>query len=108
VIGDSTGFDFVDRGFMHDGVRMHAIAFPGSRSSHVHAINNSGVVVGSSQSEVAELAISWTIAGGIVDLNTRLHSPPPGLVVYRALAINDKGSIVALANNGLVLLKVRR
>jgi probable HAF family extracellular repeat protein len=111
VIGFDTGFDFVDRGFMHDGVRMHAIAFPGSRSSHVLAINNSGVVVGSSQLpelQGAERAISWAIAGGIVDLNTRLHSPPPGLVLFRALAINDKGSIVALANNGLVLLKVRR
>jgi probable HAF family extracellular repeat protein len=108
VIGSSTGFDFVDTGFMHDGVRMHAIALPGTRTSQVHAINNNGVVVGSSQVGVAEHAISWTLAGGTVDLNTRLHSPPPGLVVNRGVAINDKGSIVALANNGLVLLKVRR
>lgn len=107
VIGFSTGFDFLDRGFMHDGVRMHAVSPPGIRSQ-VHAINNSGVVVGSFESPAnAEHAISWTLAGGLVDLNTRLHSPPPGLVVSRGLAINDKGSIVALANTGLVLLKVR-
>jgi hypothetical protein len=51
--------------------------------------------------------MSWTAEEGIVDLNTRLHAPPAGMRVLNALAISDNGSIVALSNTGLVLLKVR-
>ena len=96
------------RGFMYDGVRMHAIGFPGVGASEATAINSSGVVVGSALTlEDATHAISWTLDGGIVDLNSRVHAPPPGLVLRRALAINEKGSIVVLSDTGLVLLKVR-
>lgn len=110
VVGISTSFDGSQRGFMHDGVRMHEVGLPGTRFSEALAINTSGLVVGSSQALGATTphAISWTLAEGTVDLNTRLYSPPPGLVVIRALAVNDRGSIVATSNNGLVLLKVRR
>jgi probable HAF family extracellular repeat protein len=96
------------RGFMFDGVRMHAIGFPGAGASEATAINASGVVVGSAPPPGDTThAISRTLAGGIVDLNTRVHAAPPGLVLFRALAINDEGSIVVLTYTGLVLLKVR-
>lgn len=109
VVGISLDLRGLRRGFMHDGATMHAIGLPGSEYSEARAINNGSVVVGLSRlSEATSHAISWTVAGGTVDLNTRLHAPPPGLVVTSALAINDKGSIVAVANTGLVLLKVRR
>jgi hypothetical protein len=39
-----------------------------------------------------------------VDLNTKLSNAPPGLFLSSAIAISDNGAIVALANNGLVLL----
>ena len=97
------------RGFMHDGVRMHEVGLPGNRFSDAVAINAAGQVVGSATFPDGSMrAISWTLAGGGVDLNTRLHEPPAGLVLDRALAINDKGSIVASGNTGLVLLRVRR
>jgi probable HAF family extracellular repeat protein len=110
VVGSSTSFDGTQRGFVYDGKTMHPVALSGARFSEALAINNSGLAVGSSQQPgaVDPHAISWTLAEGTVDLNTRLHSPPPGLLVTRALAVNDKGSIVATtSNNGLVLLKVR-
>ncbi|MES3022269.1 MAG: hypothetical protein V4857_11880 [Pseudomonadota bacterium] len=107
VVGLSTGFDNIQRGFVHDGMTMHPVILPGATFAEVLAINASGTAVGSSQAQGVQHAISWTLAEGTVDLNTRLHAPPPGLVLIRALAINDKGSIVATANTGLVLLKVR-
>jgi hypothetical protein len=53
-------------------------------------------------------AMLWTREGGIVDLNTRLHSPPSGMRVLYGLAISDTGSIFARAKTGLVLLRARR
>jgi uncharacterized membrane protein len=92
---------------MHDGVKMHSIGTLGGKFAEALAINAGGVVVGSSSQadELVAHAISWTLAGGIVDLNKRLHSPPPGLVLIQAMAISDRGSIVVKSNNGLVLLK---
>lgn len=109
VVGISTGFDNVQRGFVHDGVTMHEVRLPASRFSEALAINAAGMAVGSSLQlgSAQPRAISWTLDEGTVDLNTRLHAPPPGLVVLRALAINDRGSIVATSNTGLVLLKRR-
>jgi probable HAF family extracellular repeat protein len=110
VVGMSGRFVGTQRAFMHDGVRMHNIGTLGGLFAEALAINASGVVVGSSSTPDERIAhaMSWTLAGGIVDLNTRLQSPPPGLLLIRALAISDRGSIVATSNNGLVLLKVRR
>ena len=74
------------------------------------AINADGVVVGTSTLPGAggERAVAWTLAGGLVNLNDHLHAAEPGLLLTHALAINKKGSIVAVANKGLVLLKVRQ
>jgi len=108
VIGTDGARDGRETGFLHDGTRMYAVMLPGERISRARALNNKGVVVGSSSGPSGTRAISWTIAGGGVDLNTRLYAPPPGLVLTEAQAINDKGSIVALANTGLVLLRERR
>jgi probable HAF family extracellular repeat protein len=110
VVGNSTLPAFGEiHGFMHDGTTMHDIGTLGGQFSEALAINAGGVVVGSSGLPEAtpDRAIMWTLAGGLVDLNTRLHAPPPGLRVLRALAINNKGSIVAVTNDGLVLLKLR-
>jgi probable HAF family extracellular repeat protein len=72
-------------------------------------LNNLDQVVGSiggtiSGGNAGEHAYVWTRAGGVVDLNTRVHNVPHGLVLKRAVAISDNGSIVANTNTGLVLL----
>jgi probable HAF family extracellular repeat protein len=70
------------------------------------AINNHDQVVGYSGSESGQQrAFTWTLGTGIVDLNTKLSNPPPGLFLYSAVAISDNGSIVAQGTTGLVLLK---
>lgn len=91
------------RGFIHDGTTLRDL---GSHTEAV-AINASGQVVGA-YAAPDQRAMSWTAEGGLVDLNSRLHQPPAGLRVLRAMAISDNGAIVAHSNTGLVLLKVRR
>jgi hypothetical protein len=49
--------------------------------------------------------VRWDGLTAPVDLNTRLHQPPAGLVLSSARTINDKGDIVAISNAGLVLLR---
>jgi probable HAF family extracellular repeat protein len=90
------------RGFFHDGTTRHDL----DRHTSVAAINAGGQVVGTYYGPDPR-AILWTRADGIVDLNTRLRAPP-GLRVLEGLAISDKGSIVARASTGLVLLRPRR
>lgn len=63
-------------------------------------LNNRGQVVGGFNGR----AFVWTQAEGVVDLNTRIPSAPPGLVLTRGIAISDNGTIVAASNTGRVLL----
>jgi probable HAF family extracellular repeat protein len=98
-----------ERGFVYDGSTMTSIGtLPNHRFSYAAAINASGLVVGNSTPGIDSRAISWTRKEGIVDLNTRLHAPPPGLVATDALAVADDGNIAVQTNRGLALLKVRR
>jgi probable HAF family extracellular repeat protein len=96
------------RGFVYDGNTMTSIGtLANQRVSYAAAINASGLVVGYSSGNGTR-AISWTRQEGIVDLNTRLHAPPSGLVVTEALAVADDGNIAVQTNQGLALLKLRR
>ena len=109
VAGRSELADGSDRGFVYDGTVMTSIgALPGGNFSIADAINANGLVVGSATTGMAEHAIAWTRTDGIVDLNDRLHAPPPGLVLVQALAVADDGNIVARTNTGLVLLRPRK
>jgi probable HAF family extracellular repeat protein len=72
-------------------------------------LNNLDQVVGAiggtiTGGNAGERAFEWTRAGGVVDLNTRVRNVPHGLILERAVAISDNGSIVANTNTGLVLL----
>lgn len=110
VVGNATPNNGVQHGFIHDGTTMRDLGTLGGLFSTAVAINAHGKVVGSSHNatDPTERGFSWTAAEGMVDLNTRLHAPPAGLHILRALAVSDNGSIAALSNQGLVLLKVRR
>jgi probable HAF family extracellular repeat protein len=50
-------------------------------------------------------AVRWHGLSAPIDLNARLHRPPPGLVLNAGMTVNDKGDIVAWSNAGLVLLR---
>jgi probable HAF family extracellular repeat protein len=109
VVGGSVLADGAERGFVYDGKTMVSIGvLPGDRISYAAAINATGLVVGNSSTGLSARGISWTRKEGIVDLNTRLHAPPAGLVVTEALAVADDGNIAVRTNQGLALLKVRR
>lgn len=79
----------------------------GGRTSSAVAVNSSGQVVGTAQAANGELrAFLWN-AGEMTDLNSRIPGAPAGLKLITALSISDSGSIVALSNRGLMLLKPR-
>lgn len=63
-------------------------------------VNNLGQVVGA----IGDRAYIWSRAQGVVDLNTRIPGAPHGLRLLSGAAVSDNGSIVAMANTGLVLL----
>lgn len=110
AIGHSNLADGAQRGFVYDRTKMTSIGvLAGGNYSDAVAINASGLVVGSSTGGVGgdEHAISWTAKEGIVDLNTRLHDAPAGLVVVQALAVADDGNIAVRTNHGVALLKLR-
>jgi probable HAF family extracellular repeat protein len=61
---------------------------PGGDYSSAFAINDSGVVVGTSNTSTSTHAFSWTLAHGLSDLGTL-----PGANASSALAINNHGQI---------------
>ncbi|CAN7303553.1 PKD domain-containing protein [Massilia sp. LjRoot122] len=75
-------------------------------ASEANDVNDSGAVVGLGQRTLGlNIAYRWTRSGGAVDLNTRLHNPPSGLVLTSGLAISNNGDILANSNVGVVLLR---
>ena len=62
---------------------------PGGDYSSAFAINDSGVVVGTSNTSTSTHAFSWTLTQGLHDLGTL-----PGANASSALAINNQGQIV--------------
>jgi probable HAF family extracellular repeat protein len=79
----------------------------GGAGSRALGINNNGDVVGLAATGVSEFdyhAFLWTRTKGMLDLNRSLANAPPGLVLTEAIAISDKGAIVANSTAGLVLL----
>jgi hypothetical protein len=77
--------------------------------SDVFDINNKGEMVGLVERHAADgggvRAVRWPALATPVDLNTRLHRAPAGLVLQAGAAINDAGVILAHSNAGLVMLR---
>ena len=78
----------------------------GTALSDVFDLNNRTQMVGGlGNGFVVERAVRWNGLASPVDLNTLLYRPPAGLVLYAGLAINDAGTILAISNAGLVMLR---
>jgi hypothetical protein len=77
--------------------------------SDVFDINNNSEMVGLIERHAADggglRAVRWPALTTPIDLNTRLHRPPAGLVLEAGAAINDDGVILAHSNAGLVMLR---
>ncbi|WP_157991413.1 hypothetical protein [Caldimonas tepidiphila] len=90
------------------GAGFRFIEVPEGRSARVIALNDRGQVVGySSSGAQADRAFTWSAQQGFVDLNRDLIDAPEGLVVLRATAIANDGTIAAISNRGPVLLRPR-
>lgn len=71
----------------------------GEDFSQAKAINNAGTVVGLSYAEDGYRAFVWAASYGLRDLNTLIdsNSVPAGMIIYDALAINNRGWVLANA-----------
>jgi probable HAF family extracellular repeat protein len=71
---------------------------PGGDYSSAFALNDSGIVVGTSNTSTSTHAFSWTSAQGLQDLGTL-----PGANASSALAINNQGQIVGSSGDHAAL-----
>ena len=85
-----------------EGVGMADLGHLGGGTSGARAMNNNGVVVGSSDlMNGTGHAFYWTKAGGMIDLNTLLPLNS-GWVLTEANGVNDRGQITGAGlHNGL-------
>ncbi|TXF97041.1 hypothetical protein FVD38_22435 [Massilia arenae] len=78
----------------------------GGRTSVARGVNAKGQIVGFAEDKAGAMrAFVWSAGGGMLDLNRLLRRVPPTLVLEHAMAVNDRGEIVASSNAGLVLLR---
>ena len=88
---------------------MRELGTLGGRTSVARGVNAKGQIVGFAEDKAGAMrAFVWSAGGGMLDLNRHLRRVPPTLVLEHAMAINDKGEIVASSNAGLVLLRPDR
>ena len=77
----------------------------GAPGSDVFDINNRSEMVGSLVRPAGTRAVLWRGLTAPIDLNSRLHRIPAGLVLQAGAAINEAGVILAYSNAGLVMLR---
>lgn len=77
----------------------------GAPESDVFDINNRSDMVGSLLYPAGRRAVLWRGLTAPIDLNSRLHRIPAGLVLQSGAAINEAGTILAYSNAGLVMLR---
>lgn len=91
---------------------LRALPLAGASSGRLNGLNNRREMVGYLQplpfDSASRRAVFWRGAANPVDLNTRLHRAPAGLVLGSATGVNDRGEILAMSNAGLVLLRPGR
>lgn len=85
---------------------MRELGTLGGRTSVARGVNARGQVVGFAENGAGAMrAFTWSAGGGMRDLNRLVRRAPPTLVLEYAMAVNDRGEIVASSNAGLVLLR---
>lgn len=101
LAGDQRAMTWTQAGGMTD------LGTLGGSRSRAQAVNNKGAVVGLAETKQEDVfhGFIWTPKQGMTDLNKRLCHAPPGFAVEHGLAINDGGTIAALSNAGVVVLK---
>ncbi|WP_084585333.1 PKD domain-containing protein [Paraburkholderia ginsengisoli] len=105
VVGSSTDSNGNARAFFWAGGALTNLGTLGGKTSSANAISGSGQIVGTADTANGERhAFVWTQGTGMVDLNNRMQSAPAGLVLTGALAISDRGEMVATSNAGLMLI----
>jgi probable HAF family extracellular repeat protein len=93
LIAKATSFFGTHAFLWTEGVGMKDLGHLGGGSSSARAINNNGVVVGTSTTvNAAPRAFRWTQAEGMIDLNTLLRRGS-GWVLVTADDVNDRGQI---------------
>jgi probable HAF family extracellular repeat protein len=84
---------------------MVALGTLGGPTSAASAINAAGLVGGNAQTASGmQHAFAWSPGTGMLDLNDRLSGPAPG-VLQAVLAVADDGTLLVMAEGGLVLLR---
>jgi len=85
---------------------MRELGTLGGRTSVARGVNAKGQIVGFAEDKAGAMrAFVWSAGGGMLDLNRLVRRVPPTLVLEHAMAINERGEIVASSNAGLVLLR---
>ncbi|WP_409267846.1 hypothetical protein [Massilia sp. BHUDP2] len=93
---------------------LRPLPLGGATHGEVLALNNRREMVGlvnraPGDSDLSQRrAVYWNGVAAPVDLNTRLYRAPASLVLYAAKAINDRGTILAESNAGLIMLRPGR
>jgi uncharacterized membrane protein len=101
IVGGSISVEDVERPFLWQAgtttfLETETPSCPGNLRGSARAINNNGVIVGTSKSSVGRLAVSWqTVGGGIT-----LLEPPVELQMGEAVDVNDQAQVIGFYNNG--------
>ena len=77
----------------------------GPGDTDVLDLNNRGEMVGQILQSGGNRAVRWQGLRTPIDLTSRVHRAPAGLVISTASAINDAGVIAAHSNAGMILLR---
>jgi probable HAF family extracellular repeat protein len=105
VVGTADTADGATVAFLWRDGAMDPLGTLGGRTSAASAINAAGLVGGNAETAGGvQHAFVWSAAMGLVDLNDRVAGSVPG-VLQSVLAVADDGTVLAMAEGGLVLLR---